>query len=371
MKNGTKWKGEITIEGKVDHLGSFFDDRRGGFCLSSPASSRGDASAKNFPAMACTSPQATAAAAVMVATVTKAAAAPSRRNEGAAKSIYNGVYRNNSGEAWVVTIRHGMDQIYVGTFFDEQTAARAYDKEIVARSIDRPLNTLLLASLDPQLNVPGAAAAAAVVAATSIYKGVSKTASGKWSARIRYGKVQIHLGTFFDEQAAARAYDKEIIARSIDRIDRPLNFPAGEDSAAAADPRQDEGAAKSIYICVSKTANGKKWQARIRHGKNEIKLSNYRGVYRNKMNKKWIAKITVRGKDKYLGSFHDDKDAALAYDRAVIARTLNRTLNFPPPLGDVAALGSAFTSTSRSVHVSGLITGYHVCMLSPHSYLEF
>ena len=110
----------------------------------------------------------------------------------------------------------------------------------------------------------------------------------------------------------------------------------------------------------------------------EIKLSNYRGVYRNKMNKKWIAKITVRGKDKYLGSFHDDKDAALAYDRAVIARTLNRTLNFPPPLGDVAALGSAFTSTSRSVPVSGLIpyficvdTGYHVCMLSPHSYLEF
>tara|TARA_B110000208_G_scaffold128384_1_gene156082 strand:+ start:106 stop:1038 length:933 start_codon:yes stop_codon:yes gene_type:complete len=284
LKHGTEWKGEITIEGKVDHLGSFFDDRRGGFCLSSPASSRGDASAKNFPAMACTSPQATVAAAVMVATVTKAAAAPSRRDEGAAKSIYK-----------------------------------------------------------------------------SIYKGVSGTASGKWLARIRYGKVQIHLGTFFDEQAAARAYDKEIIARSIDRIDRPLNFPAGEDSAAAADPHQDEGAAKSIYICVSKTANGKKWQARIRHGKKEIKLSNYRGVYRNKMNKKWIAKITVRGKDKYLGSFHDDKDAALAYDRAVIARTLNRTLNFPPPLGDVAALGSAFTSTSRSVPVSGLIP-FCVCV---------
>ena len=37
----------------------------------------------------------------------------------------------------------------------------------------------------------------------------------------------------------------------------------------------------------------------------------------------------MKGKDKYLGSFHNDKDAARAYDNAVIAKSLDRPLNFP------------------------------------------
>ena len=43
----------------------------------------------------------------------------------------------------------------------------------------------------------------------------------------------------------------------------------------------------------------------------------------------------MKGKDKYLGSFHNDKDAARAYDDAVIAKSLDRPLNFP--VGGLAA----------------------------------
>jgi hypothetical protein len=51
----------------------------------------------------------------------------------------------------------------------------------------------------------------------------------------------------------------------------------------------------------------------------------------------------VKGKDKYLGSFHNDKDAARAYDNAVIAKSLDRPLNFP--VGGHAAAAASPRST--------------------------
>lgn len=45
--------------------------------------------------------------------------------------------------------------------------------------------------------------------ATSKYLGVGwHKSTAKWMARIRFGGKQVHLGTFIDEAAAARAYDE-------------------------------------------------------------------------------------------------------------------------------------------------------------------
>jgi len=44
--------------------------------------------------------------------------------------------------------------------------------------------------------------------------------------------------------------------------------------------------------------------------------SKYKGVYREKRDKRWRANITVDGKKIKLGSFHIEKDAAIAYDKA-------------------------------------------------------
>lgn len=43
---------------------------------------------------------------------------------------------------------------------------------------------------------------------TSQFKGVCKTASGKWQAQIKHAGRSIHIGTFASEEAAARAYDR-------------------------------------------------------------------------------------------------------------------------------------------------------------------
>lgn len=48
------------------------------------------------------------------------------------------------------------------------------------------------------------------------------------------------------------------------------------------------------------------------------KTSIYKGVYWNKRRQVWIAQITVTYKTRYLGSFDDPIEAALAYDNAAL-----------------------------------------------------
>ncbi len=54
----------------------------------------------------------------------------------------------------------------------------------------------------------------------------------------------------------------------------------------------------------------------------------YRGVSSNGYNR-YIAQIFIDGKKRYIGSYPTAREAALAYD--AVARTQNRSVNFPKP----------------------------------------
>jgi hypothetical protein len=50
--------------------------------------------------------------------------------------------------------------------------------------------------------------------------------------------------------------------------------------------------------------------------KRAARASRFKGVFWHNMNGKWCAQITANQKHRYLGSFHNEEDAAKAYDSA-------------------------------------------------------
>jgi hypothetical protein len=137
---------------------------------------------------------------------------------------------------------------------------------------------------------------------TSKWRGVSwKTRDQRWVVNIGLpnGKKKRYLGAFKEEDDAARAYDAAAMQEKLNISQ--LNFPAGDTRDpidAAALPRKS-----SKWRGVTWDTREQRWQAQI-HGPNR--------------------------KNKYLGRFKEEDDAARAYDAAAMQKGLdNSQLNFP------------------------------------------
>ena len=143
------------------------------------------------------------------------------------------------------------------------------------------------------------------------YRGVYRI-SARFRAKIYFdGKIN-DLGTFATAKEAGLAYDHAITHHC---LTRKLNFPDGL-------PLDDEDYEELMHP----------------DKKNRLKsdrTSTYRGVsmHRNK----YRAMIYLQSKQKFIGRFDSAKEAALAYDRAVVHHKLSSSkLNFPDglPLDD-------------------------------------
>ena len=122
------------------------------------------------------------------------------------------------------------------------------------------------------------------------YFGVSKRSSGRYQAMIwikgkgnRKGKS---IGSYDTAKQAAKAYDKEAIKlrRPFSKLNYPKKAPVG-------------------YKPIQKALRSN----------NTV---GYRGVYKN--GKRFQARIKIGGKLTYIGTHDTAKEAAIAYDRAVL-----------------------------------------------------
>jgi hypothetical protein len=117
-----------------------------------------------------------------------------------AGSKYRGVSwqkRNNKWKSTVYSSHQSVLHQHLGLFEDEEEAARAYDRAARAQHGEKA-----------QLNFPAEGESGS--RNLSKYRGVSRNSGrGKpWKANIRYDGKQHSLGSFEDEEEAARAYDR-------------------------------------------------------------------------------------------------------------------------------------------------------------------
>ena len=130
---------------------------------------------------------------------------------------------------------------------------------------------------------------------TSNFRGVSWDTRGKkWKVQVRVDGKPKHIGYFVDEIGAARAYDAFVVAK---KVNTPLNFPGA--------------AAAKGHVVIS------------------TKSSRFRGVAWDKRKKKLVVKIRVNGKQKHIGYFVDEIEAAHAFDAYAIENGINVPRNFP------------------------------------------
>jgi hypothetical protein len=126
-------------------------------------------------------------------------------------SQYRGVYWNKRENTWKVQIRYDGKRHHLGYFEDEDEAARAYDQAARAQHGEKA-----------QLNFPAEGESGS--RKSSKYRGISwDKMNNKWRAQIMHDGKKHYLGSFDDEEEAAKAYDRAAKVHKGEVVQ--VNFP--------------------------------------------------------------------------------------------------------------------------------------------------
>lgn len=215
-----------------------------------------------------------------------------------ALTSYFGVTRYHG--QWTARLRLQGKSHHVGYFEEASDAARAYDRvALFYLGKKAMLNFPEDAVPAPLEEVRTQVRAVRKADCTSKYRGVYwDAARGLWLARLRHAEQTHALGRFASEEDAARAYDYAAWAALKDNA--KLNF--------AAPPRTAPPPTRSRPTP-------------------QPKLSRYQGVSHS--GGSFVASVRVDGEMHHLGRWPDEREAAIAYDRAVLYFRLEKPLNLP------------------------------------------
>ena len=217
-----------------------------------------------------------------------------KKDDGSKKDVkFKGVYKR--GERFQAMISIDGKTQNLGTFDTPKEAAQAYDRAAIQAG--RPTSKLNFLDQVPKNYKPKKKKLDP--RNTIGFRGVVKNRN-RFQARISIGGNLQHIGTFGTAKEAAEAYDQAALQAKFPRSE--LNF--------SDTPKEEIPRIKKRRIT------------------NRRNTTNFNGV--SKAGKKFQARITIDGKLKQIGTFTKPRDAAMAYDEAIVANQLPyKKLNFP------------------------------------------
>jgi len=222
------------------------------------------------------------------------------------RDLPTGVTKTPSGK-FKSRIRWGSRERYIGTFDSSEQASAVY------MSVKKDIEDANLSTADDVNGVFDAAQKKAVEAvggfvikkrakATSerdLPTGVSKTSSGKFHARLKWGDNQHYIGTFDSSEQASAAY--VLIRKERDNVE--LSVLGGNEVNAAFDAAQKK-AVEAMGMSVPKRKKSKR-------GKATSERDLPRGIWKTSSGK-FQSMITWSGKDRYVGSFDTPEQTSSA-----------------------------------------------------------
>jgi hypothetical protein len=185
---------------------------------------------------------------------------------------------------------------YHGTYDTAKQAAKAYDAAAI--ELGRPFSKLNFPKKVPPGYIPTNNGQRSDN--TSGYRGVCNKKDG-WLAQIWFKGKRKYLGYFNTRKQAAVAYDHAVYKHRLPKL--WLNFPTMKHN-------------------LNTEPKGKK--------KYKVSSTGFRGVY-DTPSGRYQAQLRIDGKNKSLGTFDTGKEAARAYDQAILNHNKPiAKLNFPP-----------------------------------------
>ena len=223
--------------------------------------------------------------------------------EGAPK--YKGVYFLKAKKKWFAQIMIGGKQRHIGYYDNEEEAAVDYARAVYkyrsekkqAKAREQRSVIVDLSDVPPQPPIPKSSGQ--IKEGASKYVGVAFDKSmKKWRAQIGIdGKLRSHIGYYDNEEEAAIDY-----ARAVFKYRSEKNQAKARDQSSFLADLSDVPPRPPITKRVSHVKEG---------------ASKYVGVCFDKRRKKWSAQIMIGGKQRRIGYYDNEEEAAIDYARAV------------------------------------------------------
>ena len=206
---------------------------------------------------------------------------------------YKGVRKHRERYQAYIIIDRKMQSL--GMFDTPKEAAQAFDRAAIQAG--RPTSKLNFLDQVPKNYKPKKKKL--LSNNTTGFRGVVKIGN-RFQAYISISGKRHNIGRFATAKEAAEAYDQAALQAKFPRSQ--LNF--------SDTPKEEVSRIKKRKIITYKNKTG------------------FNGV--SKMGKKFQAQIRIDGENTYLGTFTKPRDAAMAYDKAIVANQLPyKKLNFP------------------------------------------